>query len=175
MAQALAAIASDANHPTMQALQDADNAVVLLGNVANQHPDFAALRSLASEIAKQTGAKFGYLAESANSIGAWIAGVVPHRLSAGRELKQAGAAVGEFLNENTRTFVLLNTELGDFANPQQAMQALSTADNVVVIAPFADDTTRKYATVLLPASTFAETSGTFVNTAGHWQHFKGAT
>ncbi|MBJ6609021.1 MAG: NADH-quinone oxidoreductase subunit G [Candidatus Thiothrix moscowensis] len=175
MVQALAAIASDANHPTMQALQDADNAVVLLGNVANQHPDFAALRSLASEIAKQTGAKFGYLAESANSIGAWIAGVVPHRLSAGRELKQTGAAVGEFLNENTRTFVLLNTELGDFANPQQAMQALSAADNVVVIAPFADDTTRKYATVLLPASTFAETSGTFVNTAGHWQHFKGAT
>ena len=40
------------------------------------------------------------------------------------ELKQAGVPVGEFLSENTRTFVLLNTELADFANPQQAMKAL---------------------------------------------------
>ena len=83
--------------------------------------------------------------------------------------------VGEFLSENTRTFVLLNTELADFANPQQAMKALSAAENVIVIAPFADDTTRKYATVLLPGSTFAETSGTFINAAGQWQSFKGAT
>lgn len=175
MVQALQAIASDADHPTMQALKNAGQAVVLLGNVASQHPDFAALRALASEIAKQTGAKFGYLAESANSIGAWVAGVVPHRLSGGRELKQPGVPVADFLNQNTRTFVLLNTELADFANPQQAMQALSAADNVIVVAPFADETTRKYATVLLPGSTFAETSGTFINAAGHWQHFTGAT
>ncbi len=86
-----------------------------------------------------------------------------------------GVPVAEFLTENTRTFVLLNTELADFANPQQAMQALTAAQNVIVIAPFADDTTRKYATVLLPGSTFAETSGTFCNVAGQWQTFKGAT
>ena len=82
--------------------------------------------------------------------------------------------MSEFLNDKTRTFVLLNTELADFANPQQAMQALSAAANVIVIAPFADETTRKYATVLLPGSTFAETSGTFCNVAGQWQSFKGA-
>lgn len=175
MLQALAAIASDASHPVMQALKGAGNAVVLLGNVASQHPDFAALRALGSEIAKQTGAKFGYLAESANSVGAWIAGVVPHRLSAGRALKQAGLPVSETLHDSTRTFVLLNAELGDFANPQQAMQAFSAADNVIVIAPFADETTRKYATVLLPSATFAETSGTFINAAGQWQSFKGAS
>jgi NADH-quinone oxidoreductase subunit G len=159
----------------MATLKQAEHATVLLGNVAVQHPDFAALRGLAFTIAEQTGATFGYLAESANSVGAWVAGVVPHRLSAGRELKQAGVPVGEFLSENTRTFVLLNTELADFANPQQAMKALSAAENVIVIAPFADDTTRKYATVLLPGSTFAETSGTFINAAGQWQSFKGAT
>jgi NADH-quinone oxidoreductase subunit G len=175
MLQTLAVMVGDADHPVMKALKDAENAVVLLGNVANQHPDFASLRAVASEIAKQTGAKFGYLAESANSVGAWVAGVVPHRLSAGRELKQPGVPVSELLHDNTRTFVLLNAELGDFANPQQAMQAFSAADNVIVIAPFADEATRKYATVLLPGTTFAETSGTFVNAAGHWQHFKGAT
>jgi NADH-quinone oxidoreductase subunit G len=175
MLQALQAIANDPDNAVMTTLKNAEHATVLLGNVAVQHPDFAALRGLAFTIAEQTGATFGYLAESANSVGAWVAGVVPHRLSAGRELKQAGVPVGEFLSENTRTFVLLNTELADFANPQQAMKALSAAENVIVIAPFADDTTRKYATVLLPSSTFAETSGTFINAAGQWQSFKGAT
>lgn len=175
MVRTLAAMANDPDHPVMQALQNAENAVVLLGNVAVQHPDFAALRALASDVAEKTGSKFGYLAESANSIGAWVAGVVPHRLSAGRELKQAGVPVTELLHDNTRTFVLLNAELADFANPQQAMQAFSAADNVIVIAPFADEAARKYASVLLPGSTFAETSGTFVNAAGLWQQFKGAT
>ena len=175
MLQALQAIVNDPDNGVMATLKQAEHATVLLGNVANQHPDFAALRALAYRIAQQTGATFGYLVESANSVGAWVAGVVPHRLSAGRELKQPGVPVGEFLNENTRTFVLLNTELADFGNPQQAVQALTAAQNVIVIAPFADETTRQYATVLLPGSTFAETSGTFCNVAGQWQSFKGTT
>ena len=175
MLQALQAIVNDPDNGVMATLKQAEHATVLLGNVANQHPDFAALRALAYRIVQQTGATFGYLVESANSVGAWVAGVVPHRLSAGRELKQPGVPVGEFLNENTRTFVLLNTELADFGNPQQAVQALTAAQNVIVIAPFADETTRQYATVLLPGSTFAETSGTFCNVAGQWQSFKGTT
>ncbi|OQX03240.1 MAG: NADH-quinone oxidoreductase subunit G [Thiothrix lacustris] len=175
MLQALQAIVNDPENGVMAALKQAEHATVLLGNVATQHPDFAVLRALAYTLAEQTGATFGYLVESANSVGAWVAGVVPHRLSAGRELKQPGVPVSEFLNENTRTFVLLNTELADFGNPQQAATALSAADNVIVIAPFADETTRQFATVLLPGSTFAETSGTFCNVASQWQSFKGTT
>lgn len=175
MVQALADMAADANHPALQALQQAEHAVVLLGNIAAQHPDFAALQALAQQIAQQTGATLGYLTEGANSVGAWLAGVVPHRLSAGRELKQPGVAANECLSGNIRTFVLLNAETADCANPQQAMQAFSAADQVIVISAFADDTVRKYATVLLPGSTFAETAGTFINAAGQWQTFKGAT
>ena len=175
MVQVLQTMLNDPEHGMMLALRKAENAAVLLGNVAVQHPDFAVLRSLASQITEQTGATLGYLAESANAVGAWVAGVVPHRLSAGRELKQPGVPVGEFLSENTRTFVLLNTELADFANPQQAMKVFSAAENVIVIAPFADESTRKYANVLLPGSTFAETAGTFCNIEGRWQSFQGAT
>jgi NADH-quinone oxidoreductase subunit G len=175
MVQALQAMLDDPDNSTMLALKNAEHAAVLLGNVAVQHPAFSTLRALANQIAQQTGATFGYLAESANTVGAWVAGVVPHRLSAGRELKQPGVPVSEFLNESTRTFVLLNAELADFANPQQAMQVLSAADNVIAITPFADETVRKYATVLLPGSTFAESAGTLCNTEGRWQSFKGAT
>lgn len=167
--------ADDAAKALAQQLQDADKAAVLVGNVAVQHPDFSVLRALASVIAGETGAKLGYLAENANTVGAWLAGVVPHRLSAGRELKQPGLPVGQMLGGDTRTFVLMNAEVDDFDSPHQAMKALSAADNVIAITPFVDDTVRTYATVLLPGSTFAETGGTFCNAEGRWQSFKGAT
>jgi NADH-quinone oxidoreductase subunit G len=174
MVQVLQAMLNEPGQGMMAALKNAEHAAVFLGNVAAQHSEFSTLRALASQIAQQTGATFGYLAESANTVGAWVAGVVPHRLSAGRELKQPGVPVSAFLTGNTRTFILLNTELADFANPQQAMRVFSAAENVIVIAPFADDATRKYASVLLPGSTFAETAGTFCNVEGRWQAFKGA-
>ena len=40
--------------------------------------------------------------------------------------------------------------------------------------PYADDTLKSVAHVLLPISTFVETSGTYVNLEGLWQSFAGA-
>jgi NADH-quinone oxidoreductase subunit G len=45
---------------------------------------------------------------------------------------------------------------------------------VVAATPYADDTLRNLAHVLLPISTFAETSGTYVNFEGLWQSVAGA-
>ena len=174
MVETLQAMLADANHPAMQALQTANHAAVWLGNLAVQHPEYAQLRALASQIAAKTGAKFGYFAESANTNGAWLAGVVPHRLSLGRELKQKGLSLGEMLQNNLKTWVLLNAELADFANPQQMQQTLQAAEHVIVISPFADAAALEYASVLLPASLISETAGTLINAEGTWQSFRGA-
>ena len=174
MVETLQAMLADASHPAMQALQAADHAAVWLGNLAVQHPEYAQLRALASQIAAKTGAKFGYFAESANTNGAWLAGVVPHRLSLGRELKQQGLSLGDMLQNNLKVWVLLNAELADFANPQQMKQAFTAAEQVIVISPFADAAALDYATILLPASVTTETAGTFVNAEGTWQSFRGA-
>jgi NADH-quinone oxidoreductase subunit G len=165
---------NDAQRATVAGLKEAANKLVLLGNLAVQHPAYAILRALASVIAAQTGAKLGYLPESANTVGAWLAGVVPHRLSAGRDLKQTGSAVNAVL-PNASTIVLLNAETADFANPAQAAQALTSANNVIVIGAFADQAVLDRATVILPGSTFAETAGTYCNAEGTWQTFQGAT
>jgi len=58
-------------------------------------------------------------------------------------------------------------------NPQQAMAAMSTADMVVALSAYKHHAT-DYADVLLPIGPFSETSGTFVNTEGLVQSFKGA-
>ena len=55
-----------------------------------------------------------------------------------------------------------------------AVRTLGGASFVVAATPFADETLKSVAHVLLPISTFAETSGTYVNLEGLWQSFTGA-
>ena len=55
-----------------------------------------------------------------------------------------------------------------------AAKALGGASFVVAATPYADDTLKSVAHVLLPISTFVETSGTYVNLEGLWQSFAGA-
>lgn len=151
----------------------APNSLILLGQIAVQHPAFSSLRSLATVLAQVTGAKVGYLPE-ANSLAANLVGVLPHRGLAGKAIAEPGLPVSAALDDkNLTTIVLMNAELDDFANPQQALKALRAAKNVIVFAPFADTQARDYATVLLPTSTFVETSGTLINAEGLWQSFKG--
>ena len=134
-------------------------AVVLMGNAAAQHPQASALHAAAQWIAEQTGAKFGYLLEAANSVGGYLAG--------------ATAKDAKSLFESPKkAYVLLGAEPElDAANPQQASAALKAAEMVVVMSAFQHGF--EYADVLLPISPFSETSGTFVNCEGLAQSFNG--
>lgn len=156
-------------------LLDAEHAMVLLGNMAMQHPQLASLRALSSVIAALTGSACGYLPEAANTVGAALAGVLPHRTCGGEESAAAGLHVADMLTAPLTTYVLLNVEADDFANPYQATAAFSAADHVIAITPFASDQLREVATVLLPDTPFAETAGTFVNAEGRWQRFSGVS
>lgn len=131
---------------------------ILMGNGAAQHPQASKLHAAAQWIAEQTGAKFGYLLDSANAVGGYLAGAVAKPESAFASPKKA--------------FVVLHAEPElDAANPQQARAALDGAEMVVVMSPFKQGF--EYADVLLPVSPFSETSGTFVNCEGRAQSFNG--
>ena len=45
---------------------------------------------------------------------------------------------------------------------------------MLALTPFAPESLERYAHVVLPIGTFAETAGTFVNLEGRWQSFAGA-
>ncbi len=156
-------------------LLDAERSMVLMGSMAMQHPRMAILRALSSVISALTGSVCGYLPEAANTVGAALAGVLPHRICAGQKADNEGLHVGDMLSVPLNTYVLLNAESDDFANPFRANAALSAAADVIAITPFANEQVREFATVLLPGTTFAETAGTFVNAEGRWQSFAGVT
>jgi len=148
---------------------------VLLGNVAVAHPNFAVLRALAFVIAQHTGARFGYLPEAANTAGAWLAGVAPHRLPAGRSLRRPGMHARDLLEQPRKAYLLFGVEPEfDCDDPARARAAMDQAEFVAVFSPFASEAQRDYADVLLPITCFAETAGTFVNLEGRWQSWRQA-
>ncbi|MDH5611598.1 MAG: NADH-quinone oxidoreductase subunit NuoG [Gammaproteobacteria bacterium] len=154
-------------------LKTAEKSTVLMGNLASMHPNSSVLRALAEAIAIETGSVLGYLSEGANAAGAWLAGAVPHRGVAGEsENIVQGYHAGEINNQSPAAVILLNVE-PELDSVHAMKNTLAQADMVVAITAFDSPTLRETANVLLPAATFTETSGTFVNIEGAWQSFKG--
>lgn len=162
---------NDAHRAIARDLHQAKQATVLLGLQALANPQLGTIRSLANAIADMSDARLGYLPAGANTAGAWLAGAVPQRGPANQPIT-AGKHAMRMISEDMHAFVLLNTEPEfDSANPSDALSALNNADFVICLTPFVTDAMREYADVLLPVSTFTETSGTYINVEGRWQSF----
>jgi NADH-quinone oxidoreductase subunit G len=144
-------------------LSAGERRVVLLGNSAVQHPEFARIHAAAQWIADNTGATLGFLTEAANTVGAHLVGALPG---------EGGLNAREVFEEPRKGYLLLNVEPEfDTANPAQALAALKQAEMVVALSAFRHGA--DYADVLLPIAPFTETSGTFVNAEGTVQTFNG--
>ena len=167
---------SDKNHQEIgNTLFNNDDSIVLLGNFAMTHPQLSLLRTLAGEITKLTNSKLGYLSESANSSGVWLSGALPHRLAGGKKIQKSGLNCHDMLNHKLKSYFLLGVEPElDCWDPRVAIKAMEHAELVVALTPFQSEALKSYANVLLPISTFAETSGTYINNEGIAQRFNGA-
>ena len=159
----------------VQNLLEAKNPVVFIGNSAFQNPYYSTLKVLSEIIAENTGAKFGCLTDAANTAGAWIAGVLPHRKEAGEVAQEKGKNAFEMLNDPLQAYFLLDVEPEfDCDNPDLALNAMHKAECVVAITPYAGAQMLSYADIVLPSAGFGETSGTYINTEGVWQSFRAA-
>jgi NADH-quinone oxidoreductase subunit G len=152
----------------------ADNAHVFLGNIGLTHANFATVRRLAAAIADVSKATFGYLPDAANSVGAAIAGALPHRDAGGRVLSEPGLNALEMSESFRKAYLLFGLEPeSDVSRPYQLRKALHNAEIVISVTAFNSEALKLDSDVLLPLGTFAETAGTFVNCEGKWQRFNG--
>jgi NADH-quinone oxidoreductase subunit G len=159
-----------------QSLKDGERAAVMLGNIAVQHPSYAALQFIAGKLASATGATLSMLPERGNTAGAWLSGCVPHRRAGAKDLSSTGLHAKAMLEKSLKGYLLVGCEVEfDAANPQQAMSALAGADGVVSLSAFLSDSMREHADVVLPIATFPECYGTYVNATGNWQTAKGVS
>ncbi len=149
-------------------------AAIILGGVAMRHSRFAELRAAAAALAAKTGATLGFLPDGGNAAGAALAGALPHRLPGGKPVPQPGLDLRGMLASPLAACVLFGgIEPDHDIGMPGASGALAGCRRVIAITPFADAATLSVAQVVLPVGTFAETSGTYVNTEGRWQEFRG--
>jgi NADH-quinone oxidoreductase subunit G len=166
-----------------------ENAVLLLSH------DLGATKIAAAKaLCARTGAKLNVLMPDCNSWGAPRAGVSPYYLPGMRPLAMARAHVENAWNVSLpqtpgRTtgeifagaasgairalYIMGSDPAVRFHDTALARRALAEAEFVVVHELFATETTG-YADVVLPAASFAEKDGTFVNIEGREQKIKQA-
>ena len=169
-----AGVATDRHRAIVEKLRASSRKAIWLGALALRHPQYAALRAAAQALAAATGASLGILAEGGNAAGAHLAGMLPHRSAGSRNRAKAGLTAGAMLAAPLDAYLLWDVEPWTDSLQAGALKALQGAKFVVAATPFISEEVKSVAHVLLPIGTFAETSGTYVNLAGHWQSFAGA-
>jgi NADH-quinone oxidoreductase subunit G len=161
------------------ALKGGQKRAIWLGALALRHPAYADLRAVAAGLAAATGATLGTLAEGGNAAGAYLAGVVPHRDAGGIASASTGKSAREMFATVQKAYFLFGgtepwVDGPGTATSAEVLRTLGGAQFVVAATPYADESLKSVAHLLLPISTFVETSGTYVNLEGLWQSFAGA-
>ncbi len=145
---------------------------IILGHFALMHPQASQLFALANLIATISGANFGYFADGANAIGAWLAGCIPHRLPGGRAVDKPGKTAAEMLQTPNSVYILYALEPEfDSLFGNIALKTLQQADFVVAISSFQSDELLEIADVVLPLAQFTEYAGSMYNLNGQEQQY----
>ncbi len=143
-----------------------NNTFLLLGQLAQEHPDYSTIYKLTFEISKLSQATFSVLPIYANSLGLHALNVLP---------EQDGLNAYTMLEKQLKAYVLLNIEPQlDVSNAQLMQNAIISADFTVALSTY-NSKYLKNADVLLPISPFTESSGTIVNMEGRLQSYTAVT
>jgi NADH-quinone oxidoreductase subunit G len=142
-----------------EALKSAKAGAIVLGEIAETHPNASHLRAAARAIAQATGVALNRVPQGANALGLAQHGVLP----------AAGHDAGAQLAKAKAGYVLYNVEPAyDFADATAALKALSAA-KVVAFSVYASDSLKQVADLILPVTAGAETEGSYTNLDGRVQ------
>ncbi len=160
---------SQTAHAIATSLIGGERRAVLLGNLAQHHPQYGDLHALAQMIADLADAPFGFLGEAANSVAAYTAGAIANKAGL-----KTGLNAAAMLTAPRKAYLLLGVEPEmDCHDAATAMRAMRSAEMVVAMSAY-KHAALDYADVLLPIAPFSETSGSFISTEGRIQSFNGA-
>ena len=158
-------VAGEAAQAIAASLASGERVAVLMGNLAVADDHAVQLAANAQAIAQLAGGRLGFLTSGGNTVGGYLAGLVPTK--GGRDARQMLGG------EPLKAYVVLHAEpLLDSELGERAIQTLKGSAMAVALTPF-KSAAEDWADVMLPIAPFTETSGTFVNAEGRAQSFKG--
>ncbi len=137
---------------------------IVLGNLAVSSNQASLIAANAQALADALGAKLGVLGMGGNTVGGYLAGALPDN---------DGLTAEQMLEQALKAYIVLHADPAfDSDNGARAIQTLKQADFAVAMTSYYSAAS-EWADVMLPVGPFTETSGTFVNTEGRAQSFKG--
>ena len=140
-----------------EALAKGNKAVIVLGEMAENHAQASWLRAAARALASASGASLNRIPQGANAIG-----LARHGLRPG----QGGQDAGAMLAKPLPAYLLYGVEPQfDFAHGAQALKALAGA-KVVAFSAYASEDLKKLAQVILPIGLLPEIDGSLTNLDG---------
>ncbi|HEY2346244.1 MAG TPA: NADH-quinone oxidoreductase subunit NuoG [Xanthomonadaceae bacterium] len=149
---------ADGDDEMADALEAAKNVVVILGEIAETHPQASRIRAAVRGLASSCDAKINRIPPGPNAVGLARAGVLP-------SARDARA----MLAEPRKAYAIYGLEPGlDFADAAAARKALGAA-KVVAFSHFACESTRAVADVILPIGLLPEIDATLMNVDGFRQ------
>ena len=161
----------EAHRAIAASLAAGSNSAIIVGVEALANPQLSLLQELCEAITQCADATLGYLSDSANSAGACLAGVLPHRGPAGVALDNAGEHAADILSASHK--LLLTFALNPLLDTHESGRLADNNESIIAINSFDNEFVQQQATLVLPLASVLESSGSFVNVEGLWQSFKG--
>ncbi|HIL42913.1 MAG TPA: NADH-quinone oxidoreductase subunit G [Gammaproteobacteria bacterium] len=145
-------------------LLSSDASVIVLGEHVINNDNAKNISNLVAMLAKNTNSSTLNLSKTGNSIAADIAGFFP-----GKD----GLDVNSMLGKDMNAYIMFDVYPEyDFHNSSTAIKALSDKNSFIVsMNSFYNNNVADYSDVMLPISSYYETSGTHVNIEGEFQTF----
>ena len=136
--------------------------LIIAGPAVFSHPHASLILSLLSQISQITDSKLAALPHGANVAGGYLANAKP---------EFEGHSTASMFENSDAAFLLLNVEPAkDLNSGIKAVNTISKSKAGVVALTSYKSAVSDFATVMLPISTFAESSGTYVNIEGRVQN-----
>ena len=148
-----------------------ERSAVWFGGIALRHPALSELLEIAAGLPAEV--VKGQVSEGGNAAGLAFSGALPFAPARGGAGRLPGMHAGLMQQQAPHGLILMGAE-PEFDCAAGAQEALAQAGFVVVLNPWITTWALRHANVILPASTYLETAGTFVNGQLDWQSFAAA-
>ena len=146
--------------------------LLIVGPSISYLPYQTLFHSAIGEFSKEIKGNVGYLTDYCNSTSGWLLGNVPNREIGGMNSNKKGLNVTQMLKNKLGMLIFYNLEPEhDFANSSEVIKALQTSNCNIFFTSYLTPIIEKYADYIIPITTFAETSGSYINIEGKLQSF----
>ncbi len=147
--------------------------LIILGPEIKYLENQSDIYASAAKYSKSINAKIGFLNPSCNTTSAWLLGLLPHRDSLGKKNETPGLTAYEMIEKRLSSYIFYNLEPEfDFWNNQSLSKSLETSKKNIFFTSFMTPMIEKYADIIIPIATYAESPGSYINIEGTYQNFK---